>query len=68
MNEKELFQNISQENILKAIQEIDEKGIQKGRHSSTYDLIRNGKTNPPKDVMRLAYQYEKGEHLWEIKV
>ena len=34
-------ENITKEHIEKAIQEIDEKGTRKGRHSSTYIIDYN---------------------------
>ena len=34
---------INKDHILSAIQEIDNEGVRKGRHSSTYDLIYEGK-------------------------
>ena len=36
--------NKGKSKIEKAIQEIDKEGIRKGRHSSTYDLVYNGKS------------------------
>ena len=56
-----MFENISKEDIIKAIKEIDEKGIEKGAHSSTYDLVLNDKRYPPKLVVSLANKYANGE-------
>ena len=39
---------INKDHILSAIKEIDKEGVRKGRHSSTYDLIYEGKPYPPK--------------------
>lgn len=54
---------ITKENILQAIKEIDEKGIRSGRHSSTYDLVHEGKLYPPKLVISIANRYATGEEL-----
>ena len=55
--------NISKEHLEKAIKEIDKDGIRKGRHSSTYDLIHNGKSYPPKLVLSIANRYANGTEL-----
>ncbi len=52
--------NITKEHIEKAIKEIDRKGIQKGAHSSTYDIVYNEKRYPPKLVVSLANKYANG--------
>jgi 5-methylcytosine-specific restriction protein B len=56
-------ENILKEHIEKAIQEIDTNGIQKAAHSSTYDLLYNGKRYPPKLVISLANKYANGSIL-----
>lgn len=55
--------NIAREHIEKAIEEIEIYGIRKGRHSSTYDLVFNNKTYPPKLVISIANRYANGEEL-----
>lgn len=55
--------NISKQHLEKAIEEIDIKGVRKGRHSSTYDLIYNGKSYPPKLVVSIANRYANGTEL-----
>lgn len=55
--------NIRKEHIEKAIEEIDREGIRKGRHSSTYDLVYNGKTYPPKLIISIANKYANGLEL-----
>ena len=55
--------NINKEHLEKAIKEIDKDGVRKGRHSSTYDLIHNGKTYPPKLVLSIANRYANGTEL-----
>jgi Cdc6-like AAA superfamily ATPase len=54
---------IKKEHILAAIKEIDTQGIRSGRHSSTYDLIYEGKAYPPKLVITIANRYATGEEL-----
>ena len=56
-------ENILKEHIEKAIQEIDNNGIEKGAHSSTYDVLHDGKRYPPKLVISLANKYANGEIL-----
>jgi len=55
--------NITIEHLRKAIEEIETDGIRKGRHSSTYDLVYNNKTYPPKLVLSIANRYANGEEL-----
>jgi len=54
---------INKDHILSAIQEIDKEGVRKGRHSSTYDLIYEGKPYPPKLVISIATRFLTGEEL-----
>ncbi|MDP3358319.1 MAG: AAA family ATPase [Lutibacter sp.] len=56
-------ENITKEHIEKAIQEIDEQGIRKKRHSSTYDLEFNGNLYPPKLVISIANKFANGAEL-----
>lgn len=55
--------NITKEHIEKAIAEIDKKGVRKGRLSSTYDLVHNGKSYPPKLVISIANRFANEEEL-----
>lgn len=55
--------NITKEHIEKAILEIDRNGVRKGRHSSTYDLLFNGKHYPPKLVISIANRFANGNEL-----
>lgn len=55
--------NIKLEHIESAIKEIDDKGIRKGRHSSTYDVIYNDTAYPPKLIVSIANRYANGEEL-----
>ncbi|MBC3847728.1 EVE domain-containing protein [Winogradskyella echinorum] len=54
---------INREHVLRAFKEIDsgEIGV---RQSTKFDILHEGKTYPPKDVMRLAHEYATGEYLW----
>lgn len=55
--------NINKEHLEKAIKEIDEEGVRKGRHSSTYDLTYNGKSYPPKLIVSIANRFANGIEL-----
>lgn len=56
---------ISKENILKAINIIDNNpNLVKGRTSSTYDLIYNGKKYPPILVLSEANKMNNGKELF----
>ena len=55
--------NIELEHIESAIKEIDDKGIRKGRHSSTYDVIYNDNAYPPKLIVSIANRFANGEEL-----
>jgi len=55
--------NISKEHLEKAIEEIDKKGIRKGRDSSIYGLVYNGKNYPPKLVISIANRFANGSEL-----
>jgi 5-methylcytosine-specific restriction protein B len=56
---------ITKENILKAISIIDNKpSLLKGRASSTYDLVFNGKKYPPILVLSEANQINEGKELF----
>jgi 5-methylcytosine-specific restriction protein B len=55
--------NITKEHLEKAIEEIESDGVRKGRHSSTYDLVYNNKTYPPKLVISIANRYANGTEL-----
>ncbi|MBL6871366.1 MAG: AAA family ATPase [Flavobacteriales bacterium] len=55
--------NISKEHLEKAIDEVEKNGIRKGRHSSTYNIINNGKQYPPKLIISIANRYANGVEL-----
>jgi len=55
--------NITKEHIEKAIEEIDREGVRKGRHSSTYDLIHDGKSYPPKLIISISNRFANGAEL-----
>ncbi|MDU8886311.1 AAA family ATPase [Yeosuana sp. MJ-SS3] len=58
-----LFDQVNREHIIQAIKEIDQHGIVKGAHSSTYDVVYNNKRYPPKLVVSLANKYANGKIL-----
>ena len=55
--------NITKEHLEKAIEEVERDGVRKGRQSSTYNLIHNGKYYPPKLIISIANRYANGEEL-----
>ena len=60
---KELPRNIKRDDILQGIRKIEEEGIPPQAHSSTYDLLYNGKRFPPKLVLAYANIFANGEEL-----
>ncbi|ARN76948.1 hypothetical protein BST97_02440 [Nonlabens spongiae] len=56
-------EKITKEHVLKAFEEIDSGKIGI-RPSTKYDILYEGQTYPPKDVMRLAHEYATGDYLW----
>ena len=55
--------NIKAEHIIQAISRIKDEGTPVNAHSSTYDLIFEGKTYPPKLVLSWANVYANGHEL-----
>ncbi len=56
--------NITKDQIIKAINEIDQNpNLRVGRASSTYDLFFNGKYYPPKLVVGIANRFANGIEL-----
>lgn len=51
---------ITKNHLLKAIESIDEKGLQGYPNSSTYDIIHNEKRYPPKTVIAIASELVDG--------
>ena len=54
---------INREHIEKAILEINEGGIPSNAHSSTYDVVVDGKRYPPKLLIELASKHSPGATL-----
>lgn len=54
---------ITQTHVIKAAEIIDTKE-QSLRSSTKYDVIVNGKSYPPKDLMRLAHEQATGIYQW----
>ncbi len=52
--------NIRKEHVLKAIAEIDNKGIPERRGSTRYELALDGKSYPPKYLITIANRYANG--------
>tara|TARA_R110001599_G_scaffold230819_1_gene430091 strand:- start:1861 stop:4959 length:3099 start_codon:yes stop_codon:yes gene_type:complete len=59
----EIPENITRKDLLKAIELIDKEGIPANGHSSTYDVIHEGKPYPPKLVVSWANKFANGEEL-----
>ena len=57
------FEVVKRKHLLKAIEEIAAQGVPKGFHSSTYDVIQEGKAYPPKLVYSKAYRLATGSPL-----
>ncbi|MGC8726194.1 MAG: hypothetical protein ACP5RS_06435 [Thermoplasmata archaeon] len=55
--------NITKNDVLKAVNEIDKTGIPKNRNSRKYELEYNGKRYPPKYVISIANKYVNGKEL-----
>jgi len=55
--------NINRAHILKAIREIDGKGVPEGRGSKKFQLVHKGKHYPPKYTISLANKYANGVKL-----
>ena len=55
--------NITKAHLEKAIKEIDQEGVRKGRHSSTYDLFYNDQLYPPKLVISIANRFANDVEL-----
>lgn len=55
--------NIKKEHILRAVSEVDSKGIPPARRSRDYLLIEEGKPYPPKYILSLANRFANGEEL-----
>lgn len=56
-------QNITKAHLLKALEHIDNLGVPKNAHSSTYDVVWEGKRYPPKLVVSYANKFANGEEL-----
>lgn len=54
---------ITREHIEKAILEINEGGVPPNAHSSTYDVVVDGKRYPPKLLIEKASKYSSGGKL-----
>jgi hypothetical protein len=55
--------NITRKDLLQAIDRIDKESIPANAHSSTYDVIHEGKPYPPKLVVSWANEFANGEEL-----
>lgn len=56
---------IKREHVLKAVKRINEEKLQL-IPSTKFDVIVDGNTYPPKDLLRFAHEEMNGENIWEI--
>jgi len=54
---------VTRQNILQALTEIDKSGVPKRRQAKKYNLHYDGKSYPPKYVLSLATKYATGQEL-----
>lgn len=62
MTEKEYFQDIQKDHILKALERVKEEGFNPKRKSSIYDLVHDNIAYPPKYILSLSGYFAK-EHF-----
>lgn len=55
--------NITAEHVDKALEELDSNGSHKQRESTRWNLVRNGRTYPPKLVISVANKFANNEEL-----
>lgn len=53
--------NLTQEDILQAIKEVDANGIPLDRHSTKWSVLHDGKHYPPKYLVSIANKFRNGE-------
>ncbi len=54
---------VTNQDILQALHEIDKSGVPKRRQAIKYNLYHDGKSYPPKYVLSLATKYATGKEL-----
>ncbi len=54
---------IGREHVLKAIREVDQRGIPARRGATKFHLVFNGRNYPPKYILALADRYATGKEL-----
>lgn len=57
--------NITKEHVLKAVARIESEQLTL-KPSTRFDVVINGKTYPPKEVMRFAHAEMNGDAIWSI--
>ena len=55
--------NITKEHVLKALEKIDNEGVEGKRQSRKFILVHDGKEYPPKYSLACANFYANGEFL-----
>lgn len=59
-----IFDKVEQEHVLEAIKDFEKKGLPRGfGPSTTYNLVHERKTYPPKAIMAYARQHATGETI-----
>ena len=56
-------ENITKDDIIKALSEIDRCGVPPKRKSKNWDLVYNGNNYPPKYSVSIANKYANGREL-----
>lgn len=56
-------ENIRKDHVLRALEEIDEKGVPKRRASKKFELIYEGSSYPPKYAISLANKFANNRKL-----
>jgi len=59
--------NLIEEDILKAIKEVDEKGIPLDRHSTKWSVLYEDNHYPPKYLISIANKFKNGEEWHQSK-
>lgn len=56
-------QNITRDDVLEALEEVDQKGENPRERSTKYKLVHEGREYSPKHVIRIANKYANGRKL-----
>lgn len=56
-------ENITKQHIIDAVNKIEKEKVFL-EPSTKFDVVINGKSYPPKEIMRYAHELMNGEHIW----